>query len=59
MHRTFRCHICKALGENTPPVLQDASFVIDKGRYGRAAELFGNIAHVAYGRGGLLLLDIP
>ena len=31
MRRTFPRHICKALGENIPPVLQDASFVIDKG----------------------------
>jgi hypothetical protein len=52
MRRTFRRHIRKTLAENVPPILQEANFVFDKGEYGRAAELFENIAQAADGRGG-------
>ena len=52
MRRLFRRQIRKTLAENVPPVLQDANFVFDKGEYGRAAELFEQIAQVADARGG-------
>ena len=52
MRRMFRRQIRKTLAENVPPVLQEANFVFDKGEYGRAAELFEQIAQVADARGG-------
>lgn len=51
MRRMFRRHIRKTLAENVPPVLQEANFVFDKGEYGRAAELFEQIARTADARG--------
>ena len=47
MRRMFRRQIRKTLAENVPPVLQEANFVFDKGEYGRAAELFEQIAQGA------------
>ncbi|MEP0804464.1 MAG: hypothetical protein HRF47_03180 [Chloroflexota bacterium] len=52
MRRLFRRHIRKALPQNVPPILQEANFAFSKGEYGRAAELFEQIARAADGRGG-------
>jgi hypothetical protein len=52
MRRTFRRHIRKTLSPNVPPVLQEANFTFDKGEYGRAAELYEEIAKAAEARGG-------
>ena len=51
MRRRFRRQIRKTLAADVPPVLQEANFVFDKGDYGRAAELFEQIAQVADARG--------
>ncbi|HSJ87678.1 MAG TPA: hypothetical protein VK909_10750 [Anaerolineales bacterium] len=51
MRRIFRRHIRKTLSQNVPPVLQEANFVFDKGEYGRAGELFENIAKTTDARG--------
>jgi hypothetical protein len=52
MRRVFRRNIRKTLSQNIPPVLQEANFAFDKGEYGRAGELFENIAQTADARGG-------
>ncbi|MBI4761546.1 MAG: hypothetical protein ACOYYF_02425 [Chloroflexota bacterium] len=52
MHRLFRRQIRKSLAQNVPPILQEANFVFSKGEYGRAAELFEQLARTAEGRGG-------
>jgi len=52
MRRVFRRQIRKTLAANVPPILQEANFAFDKGEYGRAAELFEQIAQTADGRGG-------
>jgi uncharacterized Zn-finger protein len=52
MRRVFRRQIRKTLAQNVPPILQEANFAFSKGEYGRAAELFEQIARVADGRGG-------
>jgi hypothetical protein len=52
MRRIFRRNIRKTLSQNVPPVLQEANFVFDKGEYGRAGELFENLAQTADARGG-------
>lgn len=52
MRRMFRRHIRKTLAQDVPPVLQEANFAFDKGEYGRAGELFENIAQTADARGG-------
>ena len=52
MRRMFRRQIRKSLAQEVPPVLQEANFAFDKGEYGRAAELFEQIAQVADARGG-------
>lgn len=52
MRRMFRRQIRKTLAQEVPPILQEANFVFSKGEYGRAAELFEQIARVADGRGG-------
>src|SRR5512147_1889134 len=52
MRRTFRRHIRKTLAQDIPPVLQEANFAFDKGEYGRAGELFEQIAEKAAARGG-------
>lgn len=51
MRRMFRRHIRKRLTHEVPPILQEANFVFDKGEYGRAAELFEQIAQTADARG--------
>ena len=51
MRRTFRRHIRKTLAQNVPPILQEANFAFDKGEYGRAAELYEDIAGTADARG--------
>jgi hypothetical protein len=48
----FRRNIRKTLSQNVPPVLQEANFAFDKGEYGRAGELFENLAQAADARGG-------
>jgi hypothetical protein len=48
----FRRHIRKSLAQDVPPILQEANFVFDKGEYGRAGELFEQIAQTAAARGG-------
>jgi hypothetical protein len=52
MRRMFRRQIRKTLAQNVPPILQEANFAFDKGEYGRAAELFEQIAQTATARGG-------
>lgn len=52
MRRTFRRHIRKTLAQDIPPILQEANFAFDKGEYGRAGELFEQIAQTAAARGG-------
>lgn len=52
MRRVFRRQIRKTLAQEVPPILQEANFAFSKGEYGRAAELFEQIARVADGRGG-------
>ena len=52
MRRLFRRQIRKTLAANVPPILQEANFAFDKGEYGRAAELFEQIAQTADARGG-------
>ncbi|HMB22645.1 MAG TPA: hypothetical protein VKP08_07455 [Anaerolineales bacterium] len=52
MRRTFRRYIRKTLAQDIPPVLQEAIFAFDKGEYGRAGELFEQIAAKAGARGG-------
>jgi hypothetical protein len=52
MRRLFRRQIRKRLAADIPPILQEANFVFDKGEYGRAAELFEQIAQTADARGG-------
>jgi hypothetical protein len=52
MRRMFRRQIRKTLAQNIPPILQEANFAFDKGEYGRAAELFEQIAQTADARGG-------
>src|SRR5215211_5242903 len=51
MRRMFRRNIRKTPSQNIPPILQEANFAFDKGEYGRAAELFENIAQTADARG--------
>lgn len=51
MRRVFRRHIRKSLAQDVPPILQEANFAFSKGEYGRAAELFEQIARAADGRG--------
>ncbi len=52
MRRMFRRQIRKQLAQDVPPVLQEANFAFDKGEYGRAGELFEQIAEKAAARGG-------
>src|SRR6266511_1496541 len=52
MRRMFRRHIRRTLAQEVPPILQEANFAFDKGEYGRAAELFEQIAQTATARGG-------
>lgn len=52
MRRVFRRQIRKSLAQDVPPILQEANFAFSKGEYGRAAELFEQIARVADGRDG-------
>lgn len=51
MRRMFRRQIRKTLAQNVPPILQEANFAFDKGEYGRAGELFEQIAQTADARG--------
>jgi hypothetical protein len=48
----FRRQIRKTLAQDVPPILQEANFAFDKGEYGRAGELFEQIAQTADARGG-------
>src|SRR5512143_2069500 len=52
MRRMFRRQIRKTLAHQVPPILQEANFAFDKGEYGRAGELFEQIAQTADARGG-------
>lgn len=52
MRRMFRRDRRKAFARNVPPILQEANLAFDKGEYGRAAELYEQIAQVADARGG-------
>src|SRR5512138_915802 len=52
MRRMFRRQIRKQLDQDVPPILQEANFAFDKGEYGRAGELFEQIAEKAAARGG-------
>jgi hypothetical protein len=42
----------RGFAPNVPPILQEANLAFDKGEYGRAAELFEQIAQAADARGG-------
>jgi hypothetical protein len=42
----------RSFAPNIPPILQEANLAFDKGEYGRAAELFEQIAQAADARGG-------
>jgi hypothetical protein len=61
MRRIFRRDRRKAFAPNVPPILQEANMAFEKGEYGRAAERYEKIAHIADARGGryapLLLLQ--
>lgn len=52
MRRMFRRQMRKGFAPNIPPILQEANHAFDKGEYGRAAELFEQIAQGADARGG-------
>lgn len=52
MRRMFRRQMRKGFARNIPPILQEANLAFDKGEYGRAAELFEQIAQGADARGG-------
>ena len=52
MRRMFRRNKRKSFAPNVPPILQEANLAFDKGEYGRAAELFEQMAQVADARGG-------
>lgn len=52
MRRNFRRHIRKTLGQDIPPILQEANYAYAKGEYGRAGELFERLAEGADARGG-------
>ena len=52
MRRRFRRQIRKGFAPNIPPILQEANLAFDKGEYGRAAELFEQIAQGADARDG-------
>jgi hypothetical protein len=52
MRRIFRRYIRKTLAQDVPPILQEANFAFAKGEYGRAGELFEQIAEKAAARGG-------
>jgi len=52
MRRRFRRQMRKGFAPNIPPILQEANLAFDKGEYGRAAELFEQIAQGADARGG-------
>ena len=52
MRRMFRRQIRRTLAQDVPPLLQEANFNFDKGEYGRAGELFEQIAQKADARGG-------
>ncbi len=52
MRRMFRRQIRKTLAQDVPPILQEANFNFDKGEYGRAGELFEQLAQKADARGG-------
>lgn len=52
MRRIFRRYIRKTLAQDVPPILQEANFAFAKGEYGRAGELFEQIAGKAAARGG-------
>ncbi len=52
MRRMFRRQIRRTLAQDVPPILQEANFAFDKGEYGRAGELFEQIAEKAAARGG-------
>jgi len=53
MRRMFRRQMRRGFASNIPPILQEANHAFfDKGEYGRAAELFEQIAQGADARGG-------
>jgi hypothetical protein len=52
MRRMFRRQMRRGFAPNVPPILQEANLAFDKGEFGRAAELFEQIAQGADARGG-------
>ena len=52
MRRMFRRQARKAFAQQVPPILQEANLAFDKGEFGRAAELFEQIAQATDARGG-------
>ena len=52
MRRRFHRQMRRGFAPNVPPILQEANLAFDKGEFGRAAELFEQIAQAADARGG-------
>ena len=52
MRRMFRRQARKAFAQQVPPILQEANLAFDKGEFGRAAQLYEQIAQTADARGG-------
>ncbi len=52
MRRMFRRQARKGFAQQVPPILQEANLAFDKGEFGRAAQLFEQIAQTADARGG-------
>ena len=48
----FRRQARKGFAQQVPPILQEANLAFDKGEFGRAAQLFEQIAQTADARGG-------
>jgi hypothetical protein len=52
MRRAFRRQRRKAFAREVPPILQEANLAFEKGEFGRAAQLFEQIARTADARSG-------
>ena len=59
MRRAFRRQARKGFAPQVPPILQEANLAFDKGEFGRAAELFEQIAQTADSRGPLYAPRAP
>jgi len=59
MRRMFRREKRKGFAQQVPPILQEANLAFDKGEFGRAAQLFEQIAQTADARGPLYAPRAP